>query len=91
MLNESTFIPLFHFDFQIFAFTFAFFVDILRSPIDVCSPHVGFFRLMSSPTKFAEFVGESRLIFRIRNTDAMADKKSNRASNELSWSVVLSP
>lgn len=39
--------------------------------------------LMSSPTKFAEFVGESRLIFRIRNTDAMADKKSNRVEVEL--------
>ncbi|KAK5976929.1 hypothetical protein GCK32_001582 [Trichostrongylus colubriformis] len=38
--------------------------------------------LMSSPVKFAEFVGESRLIFRIKNSDAVADKKDNRVEIE---------
>ncbi|VDM74696.1 unnamed protein product [Strongylus vulgaris] len=36
--------------------------------------------LMSNPVKFAELVGESRMIFRIKNSDAVADKKDNRAS-----------
>ncbi|KAK5975966.1 hypothetical protein GCK32_004807, partial [Trichostrongylus colubriformis] len=38
--------------------------------------------LMSSPVKFAELVGESRLIFRIKNSDAVADKKDNRVEIE---------
>ncbi|KAK5980162.1 hypothetical protein GCK32_010529 [Trichostrongylus colubriformis] len=38
--------------------------------------------LMSSPVKFAEFVGESRLIFRIKNSDAVADKNYNRVEIE---------
>ncbi|XGW33403.1 hypothetical protein V3C99_017658 [Haemonchus contortus] len=39
-------------------------------------------KLMSSPVKFAEFVGESRLIFRIKNSTAVADKKDNRVEIE---------
>ncbi|ETN84468.1 hypothetical protein NECAME_06871, partial [Necator americanus] len=38
--------------------------------------------LMSNPVKFAEFVGESRMIFRIKNSDAIADKKDNRVEIE---------
>ncbi|KAK6032630.1 ATG protein [Ostertagia ostertagi] len=38
--------------------------------------------LISSPVKFAEFIGESRLIFRIKNSDAVADKKDNRVEIE---------
>ncbi|PIO77569.1 hypothetical protein TELCIR_00331 [Teladorsagia circumcincta] len=38
--------------------------------------------LISSPVKFAEFIGESRLIFRIKNSDAIADKKDNRVEIE---------
>ncbi|VDL71480.1 unnamed protein product [Nippostrongylus brasiliensis] len=39
-------------------------------------------KLMSSPVKFAEFVGESRLIFRIKNSDAVVDKKGNKVEIE---------
>ncbi|CAJ0609902.1 unnamed protein product [Cylicocyclus nassatus] len=38
--------------------------------------------LMSNPVKFAELVGDSRMIFRIRNSDAVADKKDNRVEIE---------
>ncbi|RCN53519.1 ATG protein [Ancylostoma caninum] len=38
--------------------------------------------LKSNPVKFAEFVGESRMIFRIKNSDAVADKKDNRVEIE---------
>ncbi|VDM61936.1 unnamed protein product [Angiostrongylus costaricensis] len=38
--------------------------------------------LSSNPIKFAEFVGESRVIFRIKNSDALVDKRDNRIEIE---------
>ncbi|KHJ95703.1 hypothetical protein OESDEN_04346 [Oesophagostomum dentatum] len=38
--------------------------------------------LNSNPVKFAELVGESGMIFRIKNSDAVADKKDNRVEIE---------